>query len=148
MSKSIVASAIVPASTAHASRVSQRASFCTLLVLGSVLAVAIAGAFGHPERFIQDDAELARLLRGMAVIKGSIVVAAMAALAWRAGMPLTLRLAAVYLLGIWLMAAATVLIWQLTIIPAAAVGFHAGEFALLLAAWRDRGNRATQYRRS
>ena len=32
---------------------------------------------------------------------------------------------------------ATMLVWQLTFIPLAAVFFHAGEFLLLLVAWRD-----------
>lgn len=40
-----------------------------------------------PESLLQADAELARLLRGMALIKAAIVVAALAALLWRFGQP-------------------------------------------------------------
>lgn len=139
MSESIVATRSV---SAVATGLATRAAMLrALLVVGCAMALLIAAALGRPEVLQQADAELARLLRGMALIKGALLAAALAALWWRFGLALAPRLALVYLVGAWLMAAASMLVWQLTLIPAAAVVFHAGELGLLLAAWRDRRDR-------
>jgi hypothetical protein len=47
-----------------------------------------------------------------------------------------------YLVGAWLSAGATTLVWQLSFIPLAALTFHASEFTLLLVAWRDHQSKA------
>ena len=73
----------------------------------------------------------------MAVIKAALVVAVIGVLLWRFGLSTPQGVAVAYLIGIWLMAGATMLVWQLTLIPVAAVGFHVGELALLLVALRD-----------
>ena len=53
------------------------------------------------------------------------------------------RMAAAYLAGSWLLAGASMMVWQLTLIPVAAIGFHAVEIALLCVAWHDhRGDEA------
>ena len=109
---------------------------------GAAIAAALALGVGRPELLLASDPELARLLRGMAVIKGGLVLLAMALLTWRLGQPLPSRLAAVYLGSVWLAAAASVLIWQLSFIGLAAVAFHGAELAFLAAAWMDgRGRR-------
>lgn len=108
-----------------------------MLLGGCVLAVLAAAAVARPEPLLQADPELARLLRGMALIKAAIVVAALAALLWRFGRPLSKGLTGAYLAGAWAAAGACMLIWQLEVIATAAVTFHLGELTLLLAAWRD-----------
>ena len=109
-----------------------------LLLAGCAASVALAAWLGAPGTYLRADSELAFMLRGMAAIKLSIVLAAAGAVVWRFGHPVTRQTAAAYLVGVWLAAAgATMLVWQLTFIPLAALTFHVGEFTLLFAAWRD-----------
>ncbi|MEM8609849.1 MAG: hypothetical protein AAGF92_22320 [Myxococcota bacterium] len=108
-----------------------------LLLGGCALAMMVAAAMGRPEPLLQADPELARLLRGMALIKVGLVVAALAALLWRFGRPLSNGLTGAYLAGAWAAAGACMLIWQLEFLRTAVVTFHLGELTLLLAAWRD-----------
>jgi hypothetical protein len=117
---------------------SRSAAWSTLLVAGTAIALggALAIAVPHPHRLV--DPELARLLRGMAALKGLLVLGALAALVWRFSHPLPRGLAIAYLLGLWCMAAATGFVWQLAVVPAAAIVFHGGEIALLVTAFRDR----------
>lgn len=108
------------------------------LLMGGCLAPAgLAAWTGDPSAFLRADAELGFLLRGMAAIKATIVLAACAVLWWRFGHNLSQRIAAAYLAGTCLVAGATALIWQLSFVPLAAVFFHAGALTLLLAAWTD-----------
>lgn len=109
-----------------------------LLLCGCLATVAMAAWIGRPEAYLAADADLARLLRGMALIKGFLALAAVAVLLWRFGHPLSQRMAAAYLVGAWLAAGASMLVWQLTFIPLAALVFHIGEITMLLTAWRDR----------
>lgn len=107
------------------------------LVLGCVASLALAAWVGEPAQYLAQDFELARLLRGMAIIKACLVLAAACLLVWRFGRPTPPRVAGAYLIGIWLVAGASMLIWQLTLIPLAALVFHAGELMLLVVAWLD-----------
>lgn len=107
---------------------------------GCALSVAAALWLGNPDLAIAADADLVRLLRGMALIKAVIVLGALALLSWRFGLRLSARLAGLYLVGAWLIAGASTMIWQLAQIPTAAFSFHLGAFLLLAAAWRDRSN--------
>ncbi len=109
----------------------------TALLIGSVAMVVAAGWYGQPDLLLQADPQLALMLRGMALIKATMVLVALALLAWRFMHPIGRLQAAVYIGGAWLAAGGCMLIWQLTHIPAAAVAFHVGEFAFLLMAWRD-----------
>ena len=78
--------------------------------------------------------------------QGGIALAAVGVLLWRFGHPTPPRMATAYIAGATLIVGASVLIWQLVHIPAAAIAFHAGEFTLLIAAWRDRdGVRAIRH---
>ena len=110
-----------------------------LLLTGSALALAIAVSCGSPEAYIRTDRELAFLLRGMAAIKACLVIATASVLWWRFGHPIGRVAAAAYLLGAFLTAAASGLIWQLTLIVPAAAAFHVGGFTLLFVACIDRG---------
>lgn len=109
----------------------------TLLLLGTALALTVAAALGDPRPMLAADPDLARLLRGMALIKGVLVLAAVGVLWWRFRQPLAAGHGTAYLVGAWLAAGATMLIWQLSLIVPAALAFHAGELLLLLTAWRD-----------
>jgi len=112
-----------------------------LLLAGCALAAVAAYVFGNPVALQGADPELAVLLRGMALIKAALVVAALGILWWRFRWPVSTGVAAGYLAGAWLAAGAATMIWQLTHLAQAAVLFHVGEIALLLLAWRD--NRAS-----
>jgi hypothetical protein len=118
--------------------ITHAAALRAFLVCGCLATVALAAWIGRPEGYLAADADLARLLRGMALIKGFLASAAVAVLLWRFGHPLSQRMAAAYLVGAWLAAGASMLVWQLTFIPLAALVFHIGEITMLLTAWRDR----------
>ena len=107
------------------------------MLVGCVCAVAGATAIGHPDTFTQADPDLGRLLRGMALIKAVIALAAVVAVTWRLGWPASNRATGAYVLGAWLVTGSSMLIWQLSFIPAAAIAFHVGAFAIVIAAWRD-----------
>ena len=121
----------------RAARASSPALLRLLLIAGGLAAVAAVAWLGQPAAQLRADPELAHLLRGMAALKAAIVLAAFGVLHWRFGRPIAQRTALAYLGAAWLMAGASMLVWQLTLIPVAAVAFHVGEFTLLLAAWRD-----------
>ena len=112
------------------------------LAAGCVTALGLGAWLGQPAVLLAADPELARLLRGMALIKAALVMLALAAVTWRFGRPVSLRVAAAYLVGCWLLVSASILVWQLSYIAAAAIGFHAGEIGMLLVAWRDHGDSA------
>lgn len=114
------------------------------LMAGTVIAVMLAAALAQPSASLLADAELAFLMRGMAAIKAALVLLALALVGWRLGRPTAPALAAIYLLGVWLMAGATMLVWQLSMIAGSALAFHVGEIALLLVAWRDHGEGRAQ----
>ncbi len=108
-----------------------------LLLVGSA-ALALAVLHGvRPGATLEADPALARLLRGMALIKAALVLAGMAVVGWRLGRPVSVRYAAVYLGGLWTLVVAVTLIWQLTAVGAAAALFHVATLGLFLAAWRD-----------
>jgi hypothetical protein len=108
-----------------------------VLVGGAVLAVGIAAVMGDPAAYLHADPGLGALLRGMAVIKAFLTVAAMAALIWRFARPIGYRVAALYLGGAWCMAAASMIVWRLSHIGVGALVFHAGELTLLVVAWQE-----------
>lgn len=108
-----------------------------VLVIGMLLVAATLVVATTPAPMETMDASYVRLMRGMAMIKAFIVTIAAAVLWWRFARPVPRRFALGYLLGAWFMVAATVLIWQLSTIGAAAIVFHTGELSLLLLAWHD-----------
>jgi hypothetical protein len=112
----------------------------SLLILGCVVAVSAAAVLGEPASLVRADPQLALLLRGMAVIKAAIVLSAIGILVWRFGHPVSNRLALAYIVGASVLAGASMLIWQLSFIPLAALGFHVAAFVVLVAAWHDGGS--------
>lgn len=131
----LTAPTLVPAAT-HASAWSGH-GLRVALALGSLGAVGVALWLGDPRPSLAADADLARLLRGMALLKAALVVPALGLLWWRFGRPVSPLVSAVYVPGAWLLAGASALIWQLTWLPLAAATFHVAGLAVLLAAWRD-----------
>jgi hypothetical protein len=115
-----------------------------LLIVGCLATVALAAWIGQPEAQSSSDPDLLRLLRGMAMIKGVLVIAAVGVLLWRFGHPLSLQQAGAYLVGAWLAAGASMMIWQLTLIPLAALVFHVGEITMLVTAWLDHKSDRTE----
>lgn len=109
-----------------------------VLVAGSLGVAFFVAAVAQPAAHLLADAELARLLRGMALIKAALSLAALAVLIWRFGQRTSPGLTVSYLVGAWLVCGASVAVWQLASVPLAAVLFHVGELTLLVAAWRDR----------
>jgi hypothetical protein len=107
------------------------------MLIGSIVAAFLAHALASPAALGGVEAELVLLLRGMPLIKASIALAAVALVLWRFGRPVSRGAAMGYVVGIWALVAATVLIWFLSFIAAAAVLFHLATLGLLVLAWRE-----------
>jgi hypothetical protein len=110
------------------------------LLVGGCLAVAAGVIWAAPALGAAPaalDAELARLLRAMAVIKGVLAALGVGALAWRVRRPVSPLLGAAYVAGAWVAAGATAAMWSLVALGAVAVVLHGAGALLLLLAWRD-----------
>ncbi len=107
------------------------------LVAGMLAVAATALLTTDGARVAASEVSFVRMMRAMATIKALLVTIAAAVLWWRFARPVPTLFAIGYLSGAWAMIAATVLIWQLSSIGAAAIVFHTGELSLLLLAWRD-----------
>ncbi len=108
------------------------------LVSGCVVAIGIAAWLGDPAGYLNADPALARLLRGMALIKGMIALAVVGAVFWRLTWRVSTRAGAAYLLGSWTLTGSTMLVWQLSYIVMAGLLFHVAALSLLWATWRKR----------
>lgn len=125
-----------PRASVPASGLRPLASRIALLAtcLGAGLASA---ALADPAAMAGVEPELVLLLRGMAVLKAGLALAAVALAFWRFGRPVSLLSAAGYVVGVSTLVAASVLIWFLSFIAGAAIAFHVGALGLLVLAWRD-----------
>ena len=108
----------------------------TALVVTVLVACGVAAAFGEPSMLALSDPALARLLRGMALLKAAMTITAIGLLWWRLGRAIRPEVAIAAGLAIAAMAAATVSIWRLAFLLPAAFVFHAGLFTLLVLAAR------------
>ncbi len=81
---------------------------------------------------------MARLLRGMALIKGMIALGAVSAVYWRLAWPVGRLVAATYVITALVLVGSTTLIWQLSYIALAAVLFHVAALTMLIVGWRER----------
>lgn len=104
------------------------------LALGTLLALAFAGP--APER-LQQDAELASLVRTMVLVKGLFLVAALSLVSWRLARPAARLQLVGYSASLGLSAAALAWMWSLNAIPIAALLFYSGLIACFLTASRD-----------
>jgi hypothetical protein len=107
------------------------------VIAACVLSIGIAAGFGDPSGYLTDDPALARLLRAMAVIKGMLALAALGAVLWRFGWSVSKPAAFTYIVGSSVLTGSSMLIWQLTYIPLAAVLFHAAALCMLVVCWRE-----------
>ncbi len=110
------------------------------LGVGAVVAVAAGTLHADPGAYLRADPQLGRLLRGMALIKAGLTLVAILFLYCRFARPISRPAATAYLVGVWFMAGASMIVWELTHIGWGALTFHAGELTVLLGAWRE--NRA------
>jgi hypothetical protein len=113
------------------------------LVVGLVAGVlaAVAGALlwaeAAPVASEVPSAEMARLLRFMAVVKATVPAGALWGLVRRVRRPAAAGRLAAYGAGLWASAAGAALIGQLAHVGLGAALFHAGWLTMLAAAWRD-----------
>ena len=115
-------------------------SYRPALIAAVLLAAVAAFAIGHDPAAhgaASADAELARLLRFMAVLKAAMALAALWLVDWRLRFAASPRLAMAYIAALALMAAGPGLIWSLTHLIAGAILFHAGLLLLLALGWAD-----------
>lgn len=123
--------------TNPARRATQPLLLRALLLVGMAAAVGAVMTFSSPSVTALADPGLARLLRGMALIKAVITLGAAAAVLWRLGRSASAGVMAVYMGSVWVMTSANTLIWQFNSILWAAASFHAALIVLLLTAWRE-----------
>jgi hypothetical protein len=107
------------------------------LIAACALSIGLAAWAGHPTGYLEADPALAHLLRAMALIKGLIVLGALGAALWRYGWEITAPVAVGYAACIAVLAGSATLIWQLTLIPLAALMFHAALIGLVYVGWRE-----------
>jgi hypothetical protein len=108
------------------------------LLVGAAAAIGVAAWVGDPAATLQADPALGHLLRGMALIKALLTMAALAAVYWRFGWTVSRAATALYLLSASTLAGSTMLIWQLSFILPAALLFHAAAISLVVIGWRER----------
>ncbi len=109
------------------------------ILLACVAAATAAWVVGDPVPRLAADAETARLLRGMAMVKAAFLVPALWLVLWRAGADVGAGILLGYTACVTVMSAAAVLVWQLSFLGVTSLAFHASLIALLVLAWRDKG---------
>jgi hypothetical protein len=117
-----------------------------LPVAAALAGVAVAALLAPFLPAASLDGDVATLVAGMAAIKGLLVAAGCALVAWRFGHPIDPLRRRAYLAGLALAAAATTLLAVPVLLVPAAVAFHAGEAVFLLTAWRDSADIARPHR--
>lgn len=102
------------------------------------LALLVAGAPALRSPATIPDADLARVLRFMAAMKGVFALAAFSASYWRLARPTALWRVAVFVTAPPAMAGGAIALWFFENAGLAAAGLHLGLFAMLAAALTDR----------
>jgi hypothetical protein len=107
------------------------------LLLSCALASVAVLLLAEPSGVQSADPDLARLLKGMAIIKTALLVLAGSAIWWRLGWPIGSGLAAGYILSATVAAAGAALVWSLTGLAFAPFLFDGGLLAFLILSLRD-----------
>jgi hypothetical protein len=107
------------------------------VLLVCALAVGVAAGLGDPASLLAQRPDLVVLLRGIALIKATFALVALAAVLWRCGHALRPGHAVGYAAGCALMAGAAMSVWQLSSMGFASVAFHSGWIALFAVSWVD-----------
>lgn len=108
-----------------------------VLTSASAVAVGLAAFLGDPAVMLAWDAELATLLRGMALIKALMAFAVLAALWWRFASPLSAAAFRLSTLCAALISGSAMMVWQLDFIIATGIAFHTALITLAVLALRD-----------
>ena len=109
------------------------------LVLAVAFGAAVGLIVGDPSARLAADPELARLLRGMALIKALLIAVGLRVLWWRFGLAIEPVRARAYVACLAFMAFAAGLAWQLSYLPILTLAFHGALLSLGVLAWRDGG---------
>lgn len=109
------------------------------LLLAAAAGAALGWLVGDPGARAGADPELARLLRGMALVKALLVLGALRLLWWRFGEAVTGARAWGYVGAVAAMALATLLAWQLSHLVVLSLAFHGALLTLGVLALRDDG---------
>ena len=104
---------------------------------GAVWGFWDTGAADSAQAVAGAGADLARLLRFMAVIKAAMALGALAAIWWRLGLAASPVRLSVYLATAAAMGAGPGLIWAMAHVAWGALLLHGGLFAALILLWRD-----------
>jgi len=126
-----------PRAAPTAARAHAVASPRQMLWIAVVSAVAIGWTASRGGFSAVADADLARLLRAMVVIKAVLAAGALWLVDWRLKAPAPAAVALAYGTATVLIAASPAVMWHLAHLIVGAALFHAGVGVLLLAGWRD-----------
>ena len=109
-----------------------------LAFLGACALAAVAATFFAGTSGVQSaDPDLAKLLKGMAIIKTVILLAAGAAIWWRLGSPIRPGFAAGYIIFGAIGVAGAALVWNMAGLAVAPFLFDGGLLGFLILALRD-----------
>lgn len=117
-----------------------------VLALAVLAAVALAAWLGEPRPSILADADLTFLLRGMALIKAAIAAAVLALVYWQAGSFTSQARFVAYVVATAVLAATSVLVWQLAVLQTTSIVFHATLLTLGVLALGDIKSRRSLHR--
>jgi hypothetical protein len=115
----------------------RRAGMLTLVIAALIAGFLATGTEAANLAIAHDGADLTRVLRFMAAIKGLIAIAGAAAVLWRLGAAISLPWFAAYAITCAAMAAGPGLIWSMSHVALGALLLHGGLFATLILLWRD-----------
>jgi hypothetical protein len=114
-----------------------RVGMLTLMVAALIAGFLVTGTGAENLAIGRDGADLTRLLRFMAAIKGVIAIAASAAVLWRLGAVISPPWFVAYAVTCAAMAAGPGLIWSMSHVALGALLLHGGLFATIILFWRD-----------
>ncbi|MGF1605483.1 MAG: hypothetical protein ACFB22_04025 [Rhodothalassiaceae bacterium] len=124
-----------PAAPQHQPVVAQ--SPRVMLLLGMAAAAGLGLFLGDPLPRLSADADLARLLCGMAVVKALFAIPVAVAAFWRLGRPAAPALAGLLIAAPAGMAFAAASVWQLSALVLASLVFHTGLISFAVVSLRS-----------
>ncbi len=131
--------ATLPAAEPRPARAVSSPALLRRLALLGACAFAAGAVFllAGPSGVQSVDPDLAKLLKGMAIIKTALLSLAGSAIWWRLGSPIGSGLAAGYILSATMAATGAALVWSLTGLALAPFLFDGGLLAFLILTLRD-----------
>jgi hypothetical protein len=114
-----------------------RAAMLTLLAAVVIAGFLATGSEAANLAITRDGADLTRLMRFLAAIKGIMAIAAAVAVLWRLGAAISLPWFAAYAVACAAMAAGPGLIWTMSHVALGAFLLHTGLFATIILMWND-----------